>query len=112
MSWLWLWFLLWHRFDPWPRNFWILWTWLLNKKEKEKKIIITDVWRMDCGGVRVQAGRLLRASWLDITVSWTRIETLEMGRSGGCSDFWLTLCVLEVRKDLLTWEGSKREGPR
>ena len=30
----WLWSLLWLRFDPWPRNFYMPWAWPKNKKEE------------------------------------------------------------------------------
>ena len=30
--------LLWHRFDPWPRNFHMLWTQKKKKKKSRKKI--------------------------------------------------------------------------
>ena len=33
----WLDLLLWHRFDPWPGNFYMLWTWL------KKKAIVSSV---------------------------------------------------------------------
>ena len=37
LSLLWLRLLLWHRFDPWPRNFRMLWVPTHNQKKKKKK---------------------------------------------------------------------------
>ena len=38
MSLLRLWLLMWHRFDPWPRNFYMLQVQQKKKKKKKKKI--------------------------------------------------------------------------
>ena len=37
MSLLRLWLLMWHRFDPWPRNFYMLQVQQKKKKKKKKK---------------------------------------------------------------------------
>ena len=37
-------------------------------------------WRMDCGRVRAWTERPLRASWLEMTVSWSRMWALEVDR--------------------------------
>ena len=34
---LWLWSLLWFRFDPWPGNVYVLWAQPKKKKKKKKK---------------------------------------------------------------------------
>ena len=33
----WLWLQLWHRFDPWLGNFYMLWAWLKTKKHNNNK---------------------------------------------------------------------------
>ena len=38
---LWLSLQLWHRFDPWPRNFHMLWTWPPKKEQVKIMLIIS-----------------------------------------------------------------------
>ena len=41
---LWLWLLLWHRFDPWPENIHIPWVWQKKKKKKKERKKKTHSW--------------------------------------------------------------------
>lgn len=72
------------------------------------KTILAAVWRMDLEGKSVWG------SWLEMTVSWSRMWSLEMGK--GSNRRWSDSCppcmFFEARQDLFMWEVSKNEKSR